>query len=116
MQHAPIADADLITIGSHNNATSPGGHHYYLFHIATDRPDWPFCFEESVGGGYAPGGGVICLSLAQLDAWPGHWRDHLVRAGCGWVADVVDTHRPQGQAAVVAAILKRHAVVRTHPR
>jgi hypothetical protein len=112
LEHVPVSDADLITIGSRNNAADPGGRHYYLFHIATDRPDTPFCFEEAVGGGPSPGGGAICLSLSGLDTWRGDWRSHLAKAGCGWVTDVVNSHRAQGTAAVVAAILQQRASAR----
>ena len=108
VSNVPAANEVLITIGARNNAPSPGGQHDYLFHIALERPGRPFCFEESVGRGPAPGGGAICLSLSELDAWPGNWRDHLVRAGCGWVAEVIDAHGPDDHTAVITEILKRH--------
>lgn len=104
----PISDLKLITIGSKNYVPEPG-HHYYLFHIATDGADKPFCFEESIGGGHAAGGGAICLALHELDAWPGEWRDHLAKAGCSWVADVIDSRLGDDTQGVVDEILKRHA-------
>lgn len=107
LQIKPVSELTLITIGSKNNATPPG-HHYYLFHIATDQPDKPFCFEESVGGGHAAGGGAICLALLELYGWPGDWKDHLTKAGCGWVAEVIDSRLDQDTLTVVTEILKRH--------
>jgi len=103
----PVSDLKLITIGSKNNVPQPG-HHYYMFHLASDQADKPFCFEESVGGGHTAGGGAICLALHELDAWPGEWRDHLTKAGCGWVADVIDSRRDDDTQSVVDEILKRH--------
>lgn len=107
MPHQPVSDLALITIGSQNSVPPPG-HHFYLFHIATDRPDTPFCFEESIGGGHAAGGGAICLGLDELDGWPGDWRDHLHRAGCGWVAGLIGARKDDNIEALVAAILDRH--------
>lgn len=109
MSHQPVSDLELITIGSQNSVPAPG-HHYYLFHIAIDRLDTPFCFEESVGGGHAAGGGAICLGLHELDSWPGAWRNHLHMAGCSWVADLIDGRRDDNVNALVAAILDRHRV------
>lgn len=107
MPHQPVSDLALITIGSQNSVPAPG-HHYYLFHIAIDRPDTPFCFEESIGGGHAAGGGAICLGLHELDGWPGDWRDHLRRAGCGWVAELIDSRKDDNVHTLVAVILERH--------
>lgn len=89
----------------------PLGNHVYLFHIATDQPDTPLCFEEVVGGEHAAGGGAICLGLHELDGWPSDSRDHLTRAGCGWVATVIEAQVDDDTAAIVAAILPRHAAI-----
>lgn len=107
MSHQPVSDLKLITVGSQNSVQAPG-HHYYMFHIAIDLPDTPFCFEESVGGGHAAGGGAICLGLTELDGWAGNWRDHINKAGCGWAVEVIDRRLDNNVKAVVETILRRH--------
>jgi len=86
---APASELRWITIGAKNNAVEPG-HWFYVFHIIPGEPDKPFCFEESIGGGHAERGGAVRLGLLELEDWPGDWRNHLLKAGCPWVAEVAD--------------------------
>lgn len=101
----------MIQIGSRNNAPTPqhSTQDIYLFGIDLSRPATPFCFEQSIGGGHAAQGGARWLALNELDGWPGKWREHLQKADCAWVAELVDAHSGEGQAAVVALILQRYA-------
>ncbi|WP_296254920.1 MULTISPECIES: hypothetical protein [unclassified Pseudomonas] len=90
------------------NAVSLPGHWFYQFHIDTTTPDEPFCFEEWVGGGHAPGGGVKRLALRDLDGWIGNWREHAAKAGCGWVVDIIDSRSSDDTQAVIEQILSRY--------
>lgn len=96
----PTPESSWITIGSMNQSES--GHHYYLFHLDSRRPDKPFCFEESVGGGPYSGGGAIGLARSELEGWSGNWREHVKRAGCEWVVPIIEAS--QDQQAIVAEI------------
>lgn len=80
-------------------------HDVYLFGVDTAGSARPFCFEQSIGGGHAERGGAAYLNLAGLANWPGDWRLHLEKAGCGWVADVLAHAASDAQA--VTAILAR---------
>ncbi|ARD10385.1 MULTISPECIES: hypothetical protein [Pseudomonas] len=64
-------------------------HDVYLFSVDTSGADKPFCFEQSITGGHAERGGCIFLNLAGLENWPGDWRVHLEKSGCGWVAELM---------------------------
>ncbi|MFJ4192731.1 hypothetical protein [Pseudomonas sp. NPDC089534] len=101
----------MITIGSRNNA--PSAQHptqdIYIFSLDLSRPGTPFCFEQSIGGGHAAQGGARWLALDELDDWPGEWREHLKKAGCPWVAELIDTQPMADQAALVSLILQRYA-------
>lgn len=101
----------MITIGSQNNAPTPQHQHHdvYVFHIDPSRPDKPLCFEQSIGGGHCEQGGAIWLAVAELQTWPGDWRQHLEKSGCGWVAALVDAHPGADQSTIIAMILKQHA-------
>ncbi|MGE7956205.1 hypothetical protein ACQKQA_06315 [Pseudomonas sp. NPDC089530] len=101
----------MIQIGSRNNAPTPQHptQDIYLFSIDLSRPATPFCFEQSIGGGHAAQGGARWLALDELDGWPGEWREHVKKANCAWVAEVVDAHSGEDQAAVVSLILQRYA-------
>ena len=101
----------MIEIGSRNNAT-PSQHPFhdiYLFHIDPAKPDSPFCFEQSMSGGHMEHGGARWLALNELDAWPGEWREHLRKADCAWVAELIDAHPKADQATLVSIILQRHS-------
>ncbi|MBI6621547.1 hypothetical protein YA0783_24985 [Pseudomonas corrugata] len=102
----PAPEPGWITIGAKNNAVPPG-HWFYLFHIVPDQPDKPFCFEESVGGGHTAGGGAIQLSLFELDGWPGEWRKHVAKAGCPWVAEIIDSRLNDDVQSLITAIRAR---------
>ncbi|WP_426204525.1 hypothetical protein [Pseudomonas sp. TWP3-1] len=101
----------MIEIGSRNNAPTPQHqiHDVYIFNIDLSRPATPFCFEQSIGGGHAEQGGARWLALDELDAWPGEWREHLRKADCAWVAELMDAHPGADQAMLVSLILQRHA-------
>ncbi|MEX6663335.1 hypothetical protein [Pseudomonas sp. W2-17] len=101
---APVPESRWITIGAKNNAVEPG-HWFYVFHIIPGEPDKPFCFEKSIGGGHAERGGAIRLSLLDLEDWPGDWRKHLLKAGCSWVADVIDNRLSDDVQDLMTAIL-----------
>ncbi|WP_234790153.1 hypothetical protein [Pseudomonas amygdali] len=58
----------------------------------------PFCFEQSITGGHAERGGCIFLNLAGLENWPGDWRVHLEKSGCGWVAELMAGAQTDQQA------------------
>ncbi|MBV4476931.1 hypothetical protein [Pseudomonas botevensis] len=100
----------MIEIGSRNNVPTSQHpfHDIYLFHIDPSRPDTPFCFEQSMGGGHMEHGGARFLALDELDGWPGDWREHLKKADCVWVAELIDAHPGADQATLVALILQRH--------
>nr|WP_256582924.1 hypothetical protein [Pseudomonas sp. PICF141] len=51
------------------------------------------------------------LAVSALEAWPGEWRQHVQKSGCGWVAEAVDGHPGLDQATLVAMILERHAEI-----
>jgi hypothetical protein len=101
----------MIEIGRRNIAPTSQHpfHDIYLFHIDLSRPATPFCFEQSMGGGHMEHGGARFLALAELDAWPGDWREHLRKAGCAWVAELIDAYPGVEQMTVVALILQRHS-------
>lgn len=101
----------MIEIGSRNNAPTPQhkSHDVYLFSIDLSQPATPFCFEQSIGGGHAEQGGARWLALDELDAWPGQCREHLKKADCAWVVELLDTNPDIDQATLVSMILKRHA-------
>ncbi|CAI8843368.1 MULTISPECIES: hypothetical protein [Pseudomonas] len=101
----------MIEIGSRNNAPTPQHptQDIYIFSIDQARPATPFCFEQSIGGGHANQGGARWLALDELDAWPGEWREHLKKADCAWVAQVIDTHPGADQATLVSMILEQHS-------
>lgn len=107
----PEPEAGWITIGMQNDAIPPG-HWYYLFHIVPNQPDKPFCFEESVGGGHMAGGGAIQLGLLELDGWCGDWRNHVTKAGCGWVAEIIDARMSDEVQPVIDTILTRFNAVK----
>ena len=69
----------------------------------------PFCFEQSIGGGHCEQGGAAWLAVSALEAWPGEWRQHVQKSGCGWVAELVEGHPGVDQATLVSMILERHA-------
>ncbi|MBV4488387.1 hypothetical protein HU727_022640 [Pseudomonas sp. SWRI153] len=102
----------MIEIGRRNNAPSSQQpfHDIYLFHIDPSKPDTPFCFEQSIGGGHMEHGGARFLARDELDAWPGEWREHLKKADCAWVAELIDAHPQTDQAKLVSMILQRHCV------
>lgn len=101
----------MIEIGSRNNA--PTLQHptqdIYIFSIDLSRPATPFCFEQSIGGGHANQGGARWLALDQLDAWPGEWREHLKKADCAWVAQVIDAYPGTDQTSLVSMLLEQHS-------
>ena len=101
----------MIEIGGRNNAPTPKHptHDVYIFSIDQSRPAKPFCFEQSIGGGHAEQGGAIWLALAELDAWQGDWREDLHKAGCAWVAELIDANPGMDQASLVSLILARHS-------
>ncbi|MBK5343386.1 hypothetical protein JFU48_18615 [Pseudomonas sp. TH49] len=101
----------MIEIGSRNNAPTPQHptQDIYIFSIDLSRPATPFCFEQSIGGGHANQGGARWLALDELDAWPGEWREHLRKADCAWVAQVIDAHPGADQAILVSVILEQHS-------
>ncbi|MGF6705377.1 hypothetical protein [Pseudomonas frederiksbergensis] len=101
----------MIEIGSRNNAPTPQHQtqDIYLFHIDLSRPDTPFCLEQSIGGGHCEQGGAVWLAVSALEAWPGEWRQHVQKSGCGWVAELVERHPGVDQATLVSMILERHA-------
>lgn len=101
----------MIEIGRRNNA--PTFQHktqdIYIFNIDLSRPATPFCFEQSIGGGHVEQGGARWLALEQLDAWPGEWREHLQKADCAWVAQLMDANPDLDQATLSSLILQQHA-------
>jgi len=101
----------MIEIGRRNIAPAAQHpfHDIYLFHIDPAKPETPFCFEQSMGGGHMEHGGARFLALNELDAWCGDWRDHLSKADCAWVAELIDANRHADQATLVEWILQRHA-------
>lgn len=98
---------NLVTIGSQNNAPTPyhPTHHVYCFHIDTSESERPFCFEEIVGGGHVTQGGAVLLNRPELEGWPGDWRDHLARAGCVWVAELIDEQRHDVDSSTIASAI-----------
>jgi len=101
----------MIQIGSRNNAPTPQHktQDIYIFSIDLSRPATPFCFEQSIGGGHVEQGGARWLALDELDGWPGEWREHLKKAGCAWVVELLDAHPRKSQADLVSLILQRYA-------
>ncbi|MGE1176813.1 hypothetical protein [Pseudomonas sp. BW7P1] len=101
----------MIQIGSRNNAPTPQhkNHDIYIFSIDLSRPATPFCFEQSIGGGHGEQGGARWLALEELDGWPGEWREHLKKANCAWVAELLDAHPGKRQEELVSLILQRYA-------
>ncbi|MHA3737073.1 hypothetical protein ACXR0M_15590 [Pseudomonas sp. Eth.TT006] len=101
----------MIEIASRNNAPTPQHptQDIYIFNIDPSRPATPFCFEQSIGGGHANQGGARWLALDELDAWPGEWREHLRKADCAWVAELIDANNGADQATLVALILQKHS-------
>ncbi len=101
----------MIQIGSRNNAPTPQHktQDIYIFSIDLSRPATPFCFEQSIGGGHANQGGARWLALDELEAWPGEWREHLKKANCAWVAELMDAHPAADQADLVSLILQQYA-------
>jgi hypothetical protein len=100
----------MIEIGRRNIAPASQHpfHDIYLFHIDPEKPETPFCFEQSMGGGHMEHGGARFLALDELDAWCGDWREHLSKADCAWVAELIDANPHADQATLVAWILQRH--------
>lgn len=101
----------MIEIGSRNNAPTPQHptQDIYIFSIDQSRPATPFCFEQSIGGGHVEQGGARWLALDELDGWPGEWREHLKKADCAWVAQVIDAHPAADQVTLVSMLLEQHA-------
>lgn len=101
----------MIQIGSRNNAPTPQHQtqDIYIFSIDLSRPATPFCFEQSIGGGHVEQGGARWLALDELEAWPGEWREHLNKANCAWVAELMDAHPGAVQADLVSLILQQYA-------
>ncbi|WP_166217098.1 hypothetical protein [Pseudomonas atagonensis] len=101
----------MIQIGSRNNAPTPQHktQDIYIFSIDLSRPATPFCFEQSIGGGHVEQGGARWLALDELDGWPGEWREHLKKAECAWVAQLIEANPQADQAKLVSLILQRHA-------
>ena len=100
----------MIEIGSRNNAPTSQHptHDVYIFNIDLSRAATPFCFEQSTAGGHGGQGGARWLALDELEAWPGEWREHLKKADCAWVAELIDAHPSVDQVTLVSMILKRH--------
>jgi hypothetical protein len=101
----------MMVIGSRNNAPTPQHktHDVYIFSLDLSRPATPLCFEQSIGGGHAEQGGARWLALDELDAWPGDWREHLRKADCAWVAEIIDADPQADQITIVSLILQRHS-------
>lgn len=101
----------MIEIGRRNIAPASQHpfHDIYLFHIDPGKPDTPFCFEQSMGGGHMEHGGARFLARDELDGWSGDWREHLRKADCAWVAELIDASPQADQATLVTMILQRHA-------
>ena len=98
----------MIQIGSHNNAPTPQHktQDIYIFSIDLSRPATPFCFEQSIGGGHVEQGGARWLALDELDGWPGEWREHLKKAGCAWVAELLDAPLPTIKARMRDGLIR----------
>ncbi|MBD9562707.1 hypothetical protein [Pseudomonas sp. PDM09] len=62
----------MIEIGSRNNAPTPQHQTQDIYSFTSTfpaRPDKPFCFEQSIGGGHCEQGGAVSENAKPVGRW-----------------------------------------------